>query len=70
MNFSFGRQKKYYALSNITYYVLLMLLQKIVNEFNHKPKKISVDKSGEFYSKKAKSQLNDNDIETYSTHNE
>ena len=55
MNFSFGRQKKYYALSNITYYVLLMLLQKIVNEFNHKPKKISVDKSGEFYSKKAKS---------------
>ena len=49
---------------------LLILFEKIFNESNHKLKKIWVDKGCEFYNKSMKSWLQDNDIKTYSTHNE
>ena len=49
---------------------LLTLFEKIFNESNRKLKKIWVDKGCEFYNKSMKSWLQDNDIETYSTHNE
>ena len=49
---------------------LLILFEKVFNESNHKLKKIWVDKGCEFYNKSMKSWLQDNDIKTYSTHNE
>ena len=49
-----------------------MSLWKIKNldESNHKPSKILVDKGSEFYNKSVKLCLQDDDIEMYSTHNE
>ena len=50
---------------------------KITNEFEnileksrHKPNKIWVNKASEFYKRSTKSQLQDKDMEMYSTHNE
>ena len=44
--------------------------QKVLNESNHKPKKIWVNKDSEFYNKSTKPWLQDNEREMYSTHNE
>ena len=44
--------------------------QKILKESNRRPNKIWVDKGNEFYNNSFKKWLNDNDIETYSIHNE
>ena len=44
--------------------------QEILDESNHKPNKIWGDKGSEFYSRLMKSQLQDNNIEMYSTYNE
>ena len=44
--------------------------QKILDESNHKPNKIWVDKDSEFYNRSIKSWLQDNNIEKYSTHSE
>ena len=43
--------------------------QEILDESRHKPNKIWVDKSSEFYNRSVKSWLQDNDIEIYSAHN-
>ena len=45
-------------------------LQKTLKESNRKPNKIWVDKGSKFYNRSVKSQLEKNDIEMYSTHNE
>ena len=47
-----------------------MLFRKNLDESNHKPNKILVDKGSEFYNRSMKSFLQNNDIEMYSTHNE
>ena len=44
--------------------------QKIFDKSGRKPKKIWVDKGGEFYNSSFKKWLKDNDIEMYSIHNE
>ena len=44
--------------------------QNILDESNHKPNKIWVDKGSEFYNRITKSWLEKNDIEMYSTTNE
>ena len=44
--------------------------QKILHQSDCKPNKIWVDKAGEFYNRSMKSFLQNNNIETYSTHNE
>ena len=44
--------------------------QEILDESNRKPNKIWADKGSEFYNRSMKSFLQDNDVETYSTHNE
>ena len=44
--------------------------QKILNESNRKPNKIWVDNGNELYNRSMKSFLQNNDIETFSTHNE
>ena len=44
--------------------------QKILDQLNHKPNKIWVDKDSEFYNRSMKSWLEKSDIEVYSTHNE
>ena len=44
--------------------------QKILEESNHKPNKIWVEKGIKFYNRSIKSWLEKNDIEMYSTHNE
>ena len=46
------------------------VFQKILDESNCKPNKIWVDQGSEFYNRSIKSQLQDNDIATNSTHNE
>ena len=43
--------------------------QNILNESNHKPNKIWVEKGSEFYNRSIKSWLDKNDIEMYSRHN-
>ena len=43
---------------------------KILDKSRHKPNKIWVDKGSEFYNNYFKNWLKDNDIETYSIHNE
>ena len=43
---------------------------KLLDESNHKPNKIWVDKGSEFYNRSMKSWLEKNDIEMYSTYNE
>ena len=42
--------------------------QKILDEFNHKPNKIWVDKGSKLYHTSMKSWLDKNDMEMYSTH--
>ena len=44
--------------------------QSILKDSNRKPNKIWVDKGSEFYNNSFKKWLQDNDIVTYSTHNE
>ena len=44
--------------------------QKILDKSGHKPNKIWVDKGSEFYNGSLKSWLENDDRETYSTHNE
>ena len=44
--------------------------QKILDDSNRKPNKISVDKGSEFYNNSFKKWLKENDIEMYSIHNE
>ena len=44
--------------------------QSILKKSNRKPKKIWVDKGGEFYNNSFKKWLKDENIEMYSTHNE
>ena len=44
--------------------------QKLLSQSNQKPSKIWVDKGNKFYNRPMKSQLQDNDIEMYSTYNE
>ena len=44
--------------------------QKILDESNHKPNKIWVDKGREFYNRSVKPWLEKNAIEMYWTHNE
>ena len=44
--------------------------QKVLDESNQKPNKISLDKGSEFYNKPMKSFLQNNDVEMYSIHNE
>ena len=46
------------------------VFQKILDESGHKPNKIWVDKSSEFYNRSMNSWLEGNGIEIYSTHNE
>ena len=47
-----------------------MLFKKILDKSNRKPNKIWVNIVSEFYNRSMKSQLQDNNIEMYSTHNE
>ena len=49
---------------------IINAFQKILEESNRKPNKIWVDKGSKFYNSSMKSQLEKNDIKTYSTHNE
>ena len=44
--------------------------QKVLDESNPKPNKILVGKGSGFFNRSVKSWLHDNDIETYSEHNE
>ena len=44
--------------------------QKVLKEFDRRPKKIWVDKGSKFYNNSFKKWLKDNDIEMYSIHNE
>ena len=46
-----------------------MLLKKILDESNHKPNKIWVEKGIGFYNGLMKSYFQNNDIEMYSRHN-
>ena len=46
------------------------VFEKILVEFNRKPRKIWVDKGIEFYNRSVKSWLKKNAIEMYSIHNE
>ena len=46
------------------------VFQKTLDKSGRKPNKIWVDKSSEFYNRSMKSQLQDNNIEIYSTLNE
>ena len=43
---------------------------KILDESNHKPNKLWVDRGSEFYNRSMKSWLQDNNINIYSTNNE
>ena len=57
----------------ITYEISITVtnaFQKILDESNHKPNKIWVDKGGEFYNRSMKSSLQDNNVEMYSIDNE
>ena len=44
-------------------------LQKILDEFNHKPNKLWVDKSSKFYNRTMQSFLQNNNIEMHLAHN-
>ena len=48
---------------------IVNVFQKILQESNRKPNKISVDKGSEFGNSSVKEWLKDNDIEMYLTHN-
>ena len=66
--YAFKRQKRHYNYqcfsknSNESNLIIL-------NESNHKPNKIWVDKGSEFYNRLMKSWQLKNDVEMYSTHN-
>ena len=49
---------------------IVVTFQKILDKSGRKPNKIWVDKGSEFYNNSFKKWLKDNDIETYSIHNE
>ena len=49
---------------------IVVAFQKILDKSGRKPNKIWVDKGSEFYNNSFKKWLKDNDIETYSIHNE
>ena len=49
---------------------IINAFQNILDERNHKPHEIWVDKGSEFYNRSMKSFLQNNDIEMYSMHNE
>ena len=49
---------------------IVYAIQKIIDKQGRKPNKIWVDKGSEFYYNSFKKWLKDNDIETYSIHNE
>ena len=49
---------------------ITIALQKILDEFNHKPNKIWADKGSEYCKKSVKVWLEKNGIEMYSAHNE
>ena len=50
--------------------IITNAFQKVLDESNHKPNKIWVDKGSEFYNKSMKSFLQNNDIEMYPRDNE
>ena len=50
--------------------IIINVFQKILNESNHQPNKIWVDKDSELYNNSNRSFLQNNNIEMYSTHNE
>lgn len=69
----------YYIYSNYAWVVLLKskndttvtnVFQNLLDESGRKPNKIWVDQSNDFYNRSSKSQLHENCIEMYSTHNE
>lgn len=69
----------YYIYSNYAWVVLLKskndttvtnVFQNLLDESGRKPNKIWVDQSNDFYNRSLKSQLHENCIEMYSTHNE
>ena len=60
MDYSFKRKKE----------LITNAFQNILDESNHKPNKIWVDKGSEFYNRPMNSWLERNDTEMYSTHNE
>ena len=62
MGCSFKRQKNVIQLR--------MLFKTFLDEPNHKPNKIWLDKVSEFYNSSIKSWLQDNDMDMTSTHNE
>ena len=62
MGYSFESQKKGITITNA--------FQKILDESNHKPNKIWVDKGSEFYNRSMKSWLEKNGVQMYLTHNE
>ena len=61
MGFSFERKKSV---------SIVNAFQKILYKSTRKPKKIQVDKGGEFYNNSFKKWLKDSDIIIYSIHNE
>ena len=50
--------------------IITNTFQNFLEESNHKPNKIWLDKGREFYNRSMKSWLQDNNIEMYSIHNE
>ena len=50
--------------------IITNAFQKILDESNHKPRKIWVDKCSKFYNRSIKWFLPNNNVKTYSTHNE
>ena len=49
---------------------ITIFFQKTLDESNHKPKNIWLDKGSQFYNRSMKSWLEKSDIEMYSLHNE
>ena len=58
------------AIDVFSKYACVNAFQKILDNSARKPNKIWEDKGSEFYNNSFKKWLKDNDIETYSTHNE
>ena len=58
------------AIDVFSKYACVNAFQKILDNSARKPNKIWEDKGSEFYNNSFKKRLKDNDIETYSTHNE
>ena len=66
----FSRYALVIPLKNKKGYSIVEGFKKILDDSNRKPNKIWVDHGSEFYNKKFKSFLKENDIEMYSTYNE